>query len=364
RRAKVWGAGAVAGGTLTLVVGMAMTGGGHPGQSSPTHVVTPQPSSHPLALAPGASPSPAAAPVAFTPVRSGKQWVVRRYGVAAAAAPAAHSHPSGGGGWVPPPSGGPSSGSPSPSTTAPRTTSTTAPPSTSTTAPPTTSTTAAPASTLNSLARIDYCMDGPHEGLLHGVPPSWSWGSHPTVGNATNGADAAITSWGQVYADVNATEPSSGVRVELKNMETYVWSLSQRRWLRVQATVQVSGDHYVEDFANNASIAADWQTEPDGGISSSMVGGYNLHFWPTGSRGSVAPSDIGAVYTTYQARLIGPNAAAARYLANVGGDWWLNTTVGYGDGTNNPGIGQGRFVYLSTNWNSVDFYTGGAYGTG
>jgi hypothetical protein len=205
-------------------------------------------------------------------------------------------------------------------------------------------------------------MDGPHEGPLHGVPSSWSWALHPTIDSAFNNQDTAMTAWGQIYADANAVEPSSGVRIEIKNMEAYVWSLSQRRWLRVQGTVQVSGGHYAEDFANNASISADWQSEPDGGISSGMVAGYNLHFWPSAGRGSVAASDIGGVYTTYQARLIGANAGAAKYLANVGGDWWLNATIGYGNGTNNPGIGQGRFVYLSQSWSAVDFYTGGQYG--
>jgi hypothetical protein len=170
---------------------------------------------------------------------------------------------------------------------------------------------------------------------------------------------SAITGWGVIYADANAGEPPAGtVRVELKNLETYVWSISQTKWLRVQATVQVTGGHYFEDFANNASIDPDWQTEPDGGISSGMVTGYNLHIFPS-SRSAVTASDIGGVYVTYDARLIGANAGSARYLADAGADWWQTTTAPY---PGNTGVGMGRYTYLAPNWTAIDFYTGGVYG--
>jgi hypothetical protein len=181
---------------------------------------------------------------------------------------------------------------------------------------------------------------------------------------------AAMTGWGQIYADANAVEPTN-VRIEIKNIEAYLWSNSQHVWTRVQSDVQVDGAHYVEDFTGNASITPDVRTEPDGGLSVTMVSGYNFHFWPPSGRGAVSnPSDVGAVFTTYQARLIlddpnGPNnLAQAKYLANVGSDWWRDLTIGFGDGTNNPGVGQGRFVYLSSSWTAMSFWTGGLYGAG
>ncbi len=204
-------------------------------------------------------------------------------------------------------------------------------------------------------------MNGPHEGPLHNVPSYWSWGSHPEVDDPSDAKGyAAATAWGQVYADADASQPAQGtVRVELKHMQLYVWSKSRRVWLSVQSTVQVGGAHYVENFASNGSIGVDWQAEGDGGISASMVTGYNLHFWPATGRGAVNASDVGAVYVTYQARLIGPNAGSARYLANAGADWWLDASAGW---PNNAQVGQGRFMYLSASWQAFDFYTGGAYG--
>jgi hypothetical protein len=212
-------------------------------------------------------------------------------------------------------------------------------------------------------------MGGPHEGALHGVPAFWSWGSYPEIDNPPNTSFQAVTAWGQIYADAAAIEPASGVRVEIKNMESYVWSLSQQTWIRAQATTTVDGAHYLEDFGastnnQNFSVPTDLRTEPDGGTSSGMVDGYNFHFWPSSGRANVPAFDIGGVFTTYQARLTGPNAASAKYLANVGGDWWVNLTAPYnftGPAGNNNQIGEGRFMYLNTTWQAIDFYTGGPY---
>jgi hypothetical protein len=214
--------------------------------------------------------------------------------------------------------------------------------------------------TLNSTARIEYSMDGPHEALLDGVPPSWSWGSTPQVDDPADAMGyTAVTAWGQVYAQAGAAEPAQGsVRIELKNMQLYAWSKTRHQWSQVQGSVRPDGAHYADDFANNASNAADWRTEGDGGISSSMVGGFNLHFWPSG-RGTVSPGDVDGIYVTFQARLIGPGAGSAKYLANAGADWWLNTDASY---PNNTGVGEGRFMFLSPSWQAFDFWTGGAYG--
>jgi hypothetical protein len=223
---------------------------------------------------------------------------------------------------------------------------------------------------INSLARILYSMGGPHEGAPHGVPTDWSWAQQPSLDHVTPPAGmSAITSWGQIYADATNTHPAN-VRVEVRNMETYVWSNSSHAWTRVQGTARVDGAHFVEDFAGNASIPTDLRNEPDGGNSTGMVAGFNFHFWPTGMRGNLPnPADIGAVYTTVQARLIlddpnGPdNRDQARYVANTGADWWRTTSAPYGDGSNNPGVGQGRFTYVTNNWSALNFYTGGPIAT-
>src|ERR1700676_4003713 len=86
-------------------------------------------------------------------------------------------------------------------------------------------------SSLNSLAQILHDMQAPHEGIPHGVPSSYSWYDCPVLGSPTPPSGmTAMTAWGQTYADSTTTEPSN-VRIEIKNMEGYVWSNSQQKWL-------------------------------------------------------------------------------------------------------------------------------------
>jgi hypothetical protein len=214
----------------------------------------------------------------------------------------------------------------------------------------------------NPVSRALYSMDGPHEGPMAGIPASFSWRSHPVVESVQPAAgwDSA-TAWGVVYADANdaSSEPAQGsVRVELRDMQLHVWSDTQSAWLQVQGTAPVTGAHYLEDFAGNANVPADLRAEADGGVSSALIAGYNLHVWPSGDRPAlpVPASDIGAVYVTVQARLIGAGAASARYLLGVGADWWQTPTAAF---PANAGIGTGRFMYLSGSWASYDFWTGG-----
>jgi len=231
--------------------------------------------------------------------------------------------------------------------------------------PTTTSTTAgAPQSTINSMTQILSSMDDADEGPLAGVPSDYSWCCHPVVYDVQppTGYDSA-TPWGQVYADANYTnhEPR-GVQVEIENLAMFVWSNSESQWVEVVESQQVAGAHYVNDYDGNSSAPLHWTTQPDGGVSASMVNGYNIQFWITGTRPTlpIPASDIGAVYTQFQARLIGTGLSSAYFLANAGADWWETPTADYPD---NAGVGQGRFVFLTGNWQAFDFWTGGAYST-
>lgn len=217
---------------------------------------------------------------------------------------------------------------------------------------------------INSVSRILYSMEGTHEGVLHGVPLGYSWATYPSLQYCQPPADmTAITAWGQFYADTTNVHPAN-TRIAMKNVECYVYSNSGHFWTRVQAVTRPDGDHYAEDFVTSGT-SANKRTESDGSISTTMLANYNFHFFPVDRGFLVTPSDVGAVYTTYQAKLIlddplgADNRASCRYLANAGADWWRNLSIFYGDGTNNPGVGQARFTYLTNSWTAIDFYTGG-----
>jgi hypothetical protein len=206
-------------------------------------------------------------------------------------------------------------------------------------------------------------MARPGDGRPEGVPGSWPWAEQAQVDSRTNTGMAAMTAWGLVYPVAGAKEPATGtVRVEVKDIRTFIWSTSEHHWVLAQETTGVEGAMYREDFAGNDSVPADARTEPDGGTSVSLVPGHNFHFWPVTGRAGVLPGDVAAVITTFEARLLGPTARRAKYVASAGGDWWLTTTAPFaltGPGGNNDGIGTGRFVALSPAWRTIGFYTGG-----
>jgi hypothetical protein len=211
---------------------------------------------------------------------------------------------------------------------------------------------------VNSVARIQQSMLGFHEGVLHGVPLDYEWAKGPRVQAATPPAGmTAVLMWGQVYAEAGGVVPAN-VRVAFRNLQTCV--LTSSGWKNL-TTRGLDGAHFVEDFAKNASVPWDIRSEPDGSRSVDMRPGYNIHFYPAAR--APLPASVLGVFTSVQARLVltdpaGPdNRERARWLCNVGADWWRDLTVPYGDGSNNPGVGQGRFQYLSSAWQAFNFHT-------
>jgi hypothetical protein len=207
------------------------------------------------------------------------------------------------------------------------------------------------------LAEIDSNMTGPDQGNPSGVPSDYSWYNEPTVqdGSTPPSNYDSMTMWGQVYLQ-NGYANTPNVRIEVRDVRSYVWSLSQSQWIQIQQSTAVQGGAYVEDFSNNASVPALTRTESDGGTSVLMQDGYNFHFWPLGERATISPSDVGGVFTEYEARLVednpsGPdNLAAAHYVANAGADYWLSTTASF---PNNAGVFEGRFDILSSSWQII-----------
>jgi hypothetical protein len=209
---------------------------------------------------------------------------------------------------------------------------------------------------LNSVAAIVASMRPrpPGSPVPHGVPTSYNWYNSPVLGDPKDGQREPLeTGWGQVYAEQGQPEPTCPV--EAKNFEVYLWSLAHAQWVRVQAQRTVDGALYAEDFAGNASVPANWATQPDGGEATLMQVGHNIHFWPHGGQASVPnPSDVGAVFVTYQARMVNPGPLD-RVIANAGLDWWAANYSA------NPGCGESGWqpLPLDGSWAAINFYTGG-----
>jgi beta-glucosidase len=214
-----------------------------------------------------------------------------------------------------------------------------------------------------SLDEIISDMALPHEGRPHGVPVEFDWGTGPRSGAEAppESWDAAIA-WGQLYEWVEGN-PATNTRVQIRDLELYYLSRTDRKWHLLQSAVLVEGAAYVEDFAGDVNQPADIRNEADGSLSVTAGEGYNFHFWPKEGRINYPENDVMGCYATVRARLVlddpeGPDDRdSAGYVMSVGGDWWESLTAVWDNWTTNADMGIGRFRFVTRNWKSFNMIT-------
>jgi hypothetical protein len=144
----------------------------------------------------------------------------------------------------------------------------------------------------------------------------------------------------------------------VRNAKTYVQLRATREWILVQdqATDNIAGAHFVADFAKETTEEMRISTLPDSSVALSVpTAGFNAHFWLM-KRGTYVAGSIDGVYVQMEMRTDDPNV---KLVANVGADWWRNSTAGYVPGfANNPGAGMSNWIELSTEWSTLRFYSG------
>lgn len=197
-----------------------------------------------------------------------------------------------------------------------------------------------------------------HEGIPHGVPLDYDWAQKPRFGDGPKDNYPKYTAWGQVYEDAEGN-PADNTRVQIRNMVSYYFSRKEQKWIKLQGEGKIEGAAYPESFGKGLGtcphIARD-ESENGGGASVTAGKGYNFHFWPSEARIDVVPSDIEAIYTTLEARLIlddekgEDDRDTARYLMSVGGDFWIVDGNGSGGDNHNFDFAVGRFRYITNEW--------------
>ncbi|WGR69685.1 MULTISPECIES: hypothetical protein [unclassified Bradyrhizobium] len=201
---------------------------------------------------------------------------------------------------------------------------------------------------------------GNSEGFPAGVPPSFNWYQGWNDGGLWSPpADfSAVEGWGQVYPKVGAPPYSNpNAAIEVANAKTYVRLKQSGEWTLVQdqAKVQLTGGHFVSDFAGNVAIPMRATSLPGATISfDAPPVGYNNHFWYK-ARGVYPAGTVDAVYVQMEMRVTDPNL---HLVAMVGADWWRHATAPYlDDHSNNPGVGGSNWTTLSTEWKTIGFYS-------
>ena len=214
-----------------------------------------------------------------------------------------------------------------------------------------------------TLEEIINDMKLEHEGRPHGVPDSYDWAFNPRIGTVSPPSGwSAVMAWGCLYEWIDGN-PASNTRVQIKDLELHYLSKTDYKWHQLQNALVVEGSAYVEDFVDDIHKPADTRVEPDGSISVTAGGGYNFHFWPKMGRVTFPVDDIAGCFVTVKARLILNNKkrkddrAEAKYVLDVGGDWWQSQTAVWDRGKTNAGVGLGRFRFVTSEWRSYNMYS-------
>jgi hypothetical protein len=202
---------------------------------------------------------------------------------------------------------------------------------------------------------------GRSEGFPAGVPRSYSWYKGWNAGgDMTPPADfTAVEGWGQVYPKVGAAAANSdpNATVEVANAKTYVHIKQTGQWKLVQdqSKLQLTGGHFVPDFAGNEAIPMKVVPLAHGHTAFDVPPvGYNNHFWYK-SRGTYAAGTVDAVYVQMDMRV---TDSSVKLVAMVGADWWRDASAPYlDDHSNNPGVGGTNWVELSTRWKTLGYYS-------
>lgn len=216
--------------------------------------------------------------------------------------------------------------------------------------------------TSSVLDAIDQNTRGGSEGYAVGVPRNFAWctGSYKPPGNGAPPSDfSAVTGWAQVYPEVGSPdEPNPDASIVIANARTYVRLRATRKWIRVQdqASDDIAGGHYAADFGEKETKTIAVRALPNGRVAVPVPAiGFNTHFWLT-KRGVYQAGSVDGVYVQMDMKT---NASGAKFVANVGADWWRDASAAYVNGfANNPGAGMSNWIELSTGWSTLRFYSG------
>lgn len=214
------------------------------------------------------------------------------------------------------------------------------------------------------LDAIDQNTRGESEGYAIGVPPNFAWcsGAYKPLGSGAPPSDfTAVTGWAQVYPEVGSSEgPNPDATIIVANAKTYVRLRATGEWRLVQdqSTDKFAGAHYAADFGAKEIKEITVRILPSGStVLPAPSIGFNTHFWLM-KRGTYEAGSVDGVYVQMNMKT---DAPSAKFVANVGADWWRNQTAAYVSGfANNPGAGMSNWIELSTRWSTLRFYSGNA----
>lgn len=170
--------------------------------------------------------------------------------------------------------------------------------------------------------------------------------------------------WFVIYEGVG--NAGSNVRVETRNPKTYYLSKRTGKWLLLGEHASTSWFLAAKSNILGVDGALDKRTNADGSVSIKIPVKSNfVHhgIWPLGKKDvSSIVSDIAALYSTVQARLVVDDAnrpddrSKAILLMNSGADFYPNQASTAADSFP-PGVGTSRTKRITNDWQAFNFAT-------
>jgi hypothetical protein len=197
-------------------------------------------------------------------------------------------------------------------------------------------------------------MQMAHEAKPNGVATSYQWANGPDITNAYPPAGmTAMTGWGDIQFAVGAPQPAGTTTAQLRNFKTYVLTSSGLQLM--QSPSALGGGLQNPDFSNDTYYPT--QMSSSGGVTSVVLDpSKSFQFFPT-TRENIPSGTLGVV-TTVEAQISSstndPNINKEFILA-LGADWWTTLTANWDNNKTNPGVGDGRYVFLTTSWQCYTF---------
>ncbi|WP_413290661.1 hypothetical protein [Bdellovibrio sp. HCB337] len=173
-----------------------------------------------------------------------------------------------------------------------------------------------------------------------------------------------LNSWLQVFEAEGNT--AKNTRVQFRNLKIFVLSESTRKWSLVKSDVSPYTDSWQYPFAFSADGGT--RVESSGGLSFKPK--YPVFAHGYGTQTTIVPQDVRAVFVSMETKLVLENASgtddrsSAKYLVNVGADYWPNAQAVNKTWSYAPGIGQGRFILATQDWRKATMIVpNGRYGS-
>ncbi|WP_413584958.1 RICIN domain-containing protein [Bdellovibrio sp. HCB274] len=136
-------------------------------------------------------------------------------------------------------------------------------------------------------------------------------------------------------------------RVEISGLRMYFLSESTRKWVRMD----YAAAPYTETWQYPFDIAS-----PSGNAGNLLRPVYPKFYHGYGKTVAINPQDVRATFIAVDFRLvvIDPNKAddraVAKYVVDVGGDYWPGNGAGHGSWPYAPGMGNSRFLLATPEW--------------